>query len=114
MLDAAHRTAPIRSRGLPQRSSASRGVHGHLGQDRNLLVRPLGNDRAHECRIEDAGFCTTKRDLMPEAFSMNSAEEGGIASTRRGDGVGVFGVEPLDIGVEASTSSAFEMLSGGV
>ncbi len=58
------------------------GLDGHLGQERDLVVRALGQDRAHDLGVEDPGLvASTKRDLMPEAFSMNSGEEGAAAVT---------------------------------
>ena len=83
MFEAAHSTAPIRLRGLPQRSSASCAAFTAISA--RIEISSFGRSGmtgriTAGSRMPD--FCTTKRDLMPEAFSMNSAEEGGIASTR--------------------------------
>ena len=104
MFEAAQITASISAApACPSAASAScAALDRHLGQDRDLLVRPLGDDRAHDRRVEDARLvCITKRDLIPDAFSMNSAEEGGDRlDLAGGDGGGVLGVEPFDVGVE--------------
>jgi hypothetical protein len=101
MFEAAQITAPISDGLAPARDRLLGGLDGHLGQDRDLLVGPLGQDRAHDLGIDDpvlvhhvAGL--DARGLLDE-FGRGGGQRRHLAGR---DGLGVGGVEALDIGVE--------------
>src|SRR5690554_3573228 len=94
MLEAAQMTAPISLTGLPQRAMASCAAFTAI----SASTESWSLERSGMCGTMRSGsrmpdFSTTKRDLMPEAFSTTSAEAAG------GDGPGVGGVEALGEGV---------------
>ncbi len=81
MFEAAQITAPISLTGLPQRAMASSAARTAISArtesssfDRSGMI---GRMTSGSTRPD---LSTTNRDLMPEAFSMNSAEEGVRAS----------------------------------
>jgi hypothetical protein len=82
MLDAAQITASISLAGLPQRESASfaasTAISASTDSDSFGRSAMLGAIRSGSTRPV---LSTTKRLLMPEAFSMNSGEDGASAWT---------------------------------
>ena len=94
MFEAAQITASIRSAPLPQRVEALAGRgHADLGQDGDLVVRPLGDVGAHDRRIDHAGLVDhiarlDARGLLDELFR-GGDQRGRLAG---GDRLGVLGV----------------------
>ena len=82
MLEAAQITASISDAGLPQRAMASRAASTAI----SARIESSSFDRSGMFGAIRSGstrpvLSTTNRDLMPDAFSMNSAEEGISAAT---------------------------------
>ena len=84
MLEAAQITASMSLAGLPRRGERLLGgLDGDLGQHRDLVVGALRDVRAHAFGSRMPALSITKRDLMPDAFSMNSTQEGTAPRPRR-------------------------------
>ena len=82
MFEAAHRTAPIPETGLPQAAMACCAALTAISarMDSSSLERS-GRFGAMRAGSRTPALSSTKRDLMPEAFSMNSTEEGVSSAT---------------------------------
>ena len=65
--------------------------------------------------LSTPAFSTTKRDLMPEAFSMNSTDEGCLASSRPSAmSLAWLAFQRSVQALRLATSSALEIEWGGV
>jgi len=76
-------------------------LDGDLGQDRELVVAALGDVGGHALGIDQPGLVDHEPRLDARGL-LDELDGGGRQrlDLARGDGVGVRGVEPLDIGVE--------------
>ena len=116
MFEAAQITAPISLTGLPQRAMACSAALTAISAriDSSSFERSGITGRIRSGSMMPSLFIT-KRDLMPEAFSMNSGEEGARAITSPAAMASALAALNRSTKVlKASTSSALEMLWGGV
>ncbi len=77
------------------------GFHANLRQNGDLLVRALRNSRPHQRWIEDARLLdhVARLDTRRLLDELDGRREKRLQASL-GDGLGIFGVEPLHISVE--------------
>jgi hypothetical protein len=115
MFEAAQITAPISDRLAPAFDRLPGGLDRHLGQDRQLVVRAFGQDRAHQVGIDDAVLVHHEARLDARRLLDELGRGGGQGVTSPAAMASALAALKRSTKVlKASTSSVFEMLWGGV